>query len=133
VLKCAIIYGLRGCTKGVLRNWTKAHRKEGQDTQKMAVAGSITEGEVSFRLDHSGMVLERRAMDYQTSMDRWNAVEGMLETEGHNAPQDGGDRLSAWTAEWVFRVLLAPRRVRTSYQEEEALRNFARSQREGVR
>lgn len=72
-------------------------------------------------------------MDYQTSMDRWNAVEGMLETEGHGALQEGAERLSEWTAEWVFRVLLAPRRVRTSYHEEEAVRNFERSQREGVR
>ncbi len=72
-------------------------------------------------------------MDYQTLMDHWNAVEGMLETEGHTAAQAGGERLSAWTAEWFFRVLLAPRRVRASSQEEEALRNFDRSQREGVR
>jgi hypothetical protein len=72
-------------------------------------------------------------MDYQTSMDRWNVVEGLLETEGHCALPEGADRLSEWTAEWVLRVLLAPRRVRASYQEEEAMRHFARSQREGAR
>jgi hypothetical protein len=72
-------------------------------------------------------------MDYQTSMDRWKAAEAMLETEGHGALQEGEDRLSEWNVDWFFRVLLAPRRVRTSYQEEEALRNFERSQREGVR
>jgi len=72
-------------------------------------------------------------MDYQTSMDRWNAVEGMLETEGHNAAQEGGDRLSEWTAEWFFRVLLAPRRVRTSSQEEEALKHFEQTQLGGLR
>ena len=71
-------------------------------------------------------------MDYQTSMDSWNAVEGMLETEGHGAPQEGKERLSEWTTEWFFRVLLAPRRVRASVQEEEALRHFDQAQREGV-
>ena len=70
---------------------------------------------------------ERKSMDYQTSMDRWNAVEGLLETEGHCAFQEGAERLSEWTAEWVFRVLLAPRRIRPSYQEEEALRHFEQS------
>jgi len=72
-------------------------------------------------------------MDYQTSMDRWNVVEGLLETEGHCVLQEGEDRLSEWTAEWFFRVLVAPRRVRASSQEEEALRHFEQPQREGVR
>jgi len=72
-------------------------------------------------------------MDYQTSMDRWNVAEAMLETGGHNATQEGGDRLSEWTAEWFFRVLLAPRRVRASYQEEEALRHFEQAQLGGLR
>jgi hypothetical protein len=71
-------------------------------------------------------------MDYQTSMDRWKAAEAMLETEGHNAAQEGGDALSGWTAEWVLRVLFAPRRVRASSHEEEALRHFEQAQREGV-
>jgi hypothetical protein len=67
-------------------------------------------------------------MDYQTSMDRWKAAEAMLETEGYCAPQEGEERLSEWTAEWFFRVLVAPRRVRASYQEEEALRHFEHTQ-----
>jgi hypothetical protein len=72
-------------------------------------------------------------MDHQTSMDRWNFAEAMLETEGHNAAQEGGDRLSEWNAEWVFRVLLAPHRVRANFHEEETLRNFEQAQSGGLR
>jgi hypothetical protein len=72
-------------------------------------------------------------MDYQTSMDRWKAAEAMLETEGHCAPQEGGDGLSEWNVDWFFRVLLAPHRVRPNYQEEKALRHFEQAQLGGVR
>jgi hypothetical protein len=76
---------------------------------------------------------ERGFMDYQTSIDRWNAAEALLETEEYGVLPEGADRLSEWTAEWLFRVLLAPRRVRTSHQEEEALRHFEQTQLGGLR
>jgi hypothetical protein len=47
-------------------------------------------------------ITEGEAMDYQTSMDRWNAAEALLETEGNGALQEGTERLSEWTAEWFF-------------------------------
>jgi hypothetical protein len=49
--------------------------------------------------------------------------------EHHNATHPEAIFQDGWTEDWVFRVLLAPRRVRASRQEAQALRNFARSQR----
>jgi len=46
-----------------------------------------------------------------------------------NTDQREWDMWSGWTVEWVFQALLAPHRVRASYQEEEALRHFAQVQR----
>ena len=72
-------------------------------------------------------------MDHQTSIDRWKAAEAMLETEGDCAPQEGRERLSEWNVDWFFRVLLAPHRVRSSSQEEEALRHFEQALSGGLR
>jgi hypothetical protein len=72
-------------------------------------------------------------MERQRLMDQWEGVEDMGESAGHTATQVEGDAPSGWTAEWVLRVLFAPHRVRASYQEEEALRSFEQTQREGTR
>jgi len=72
-------------------------------------------------------------MERQRLMDQWESMGDVEEREGHTATQVAGDERSGWTAEWVLRVLFAPHRVRASYQEEEALRNFEQTQREGTR
>ena len=69
----------------------------------------------------------------QSLIDQWERMGNMGKAEGHNATQPKSDVWSGWTDEWLFRVLLAPQRVRASYQEEEALRHFEQAQREGAR
>ena len=76
-------------------------------------------------------------MTLQSLMDQWESVGGwdsiladMGQREWDNTTGDEG---SNWTEGWVFRVLLAPHRVRASYHEEEALRRFEQAQREGTR
>jgi hypothetical protein len=72
-------------------------------------------------------------MELQRLMDQWESMGDLEQTEWHTATQLGGEEKSGWTAEWVLWVLCAPHRVRASSQEEEVLRNFERSPREGVR
>jgi hypothetical protein len=72
-------------------------------------------------------------MSQQSLSDQWESLGDMGEVEWHTATQVAGDERSGWTAEWVLRVLFAPHRVRASYQEEEALRRFEQTQREGTR
>jgi hypothetical protein len=69
----------------------------------------------------------------QSLRDPWESMGDMGEVEEHTATQVAGDERSGWTVEWVLRVLFTPYRVRTSYQEEEALRRFEHAQRKGTR
>ena len=69
-------------------------------------------------------------MSQQSLSDQWASTG---EIEWHTATQPVGDGESTWTDEWVLQVLCAPHRVRASYQEEEALRSFEQTQREGTR
>jgi hypothetical protein len=72
-------------------------------------------------------------MSQQSLSDQWESMGDMGEVEWRTATQVAGDERSGWTAEWVLQVLFAPHRVRASYHEEEALRHFAQTQREGNR
>jgi hypothetical protein len=72
-------------------------------------------------------------MELQRLMDQWEGVEDMGESAGHTAAPVESDAPSGWPVEWVLQVLCAPRRVRASSQEEEALRHFEQTQREGIR
>ena len=47
--------------------------------------------------------------------------------EYHNATHPEELSADGWTEDWVFRVLLAPQRVRPSLKEAQALRNWARA------
>lgn len=72
-------------------------------------------------------------MELQSLIDQWESEVDRDAVERYNATQADGNASSGWTVEWVFQALLGPHRVRASYQEEEALRNFERAQSEGVR
>jgi hypothetical protein len=72
-------------------------------------------------------------MELQNLIDQWESTEDMNTVEQHNTAQVEEYEWSGWTVEWIFRVLLAPHRVRASYQEEEALRHLEQAQREGTR
>jgi hypothetical protein len=72
-------------------------------------------------------------MKLQSLIDQLEGAEGMRKTDQRNTAQVEEKEWSGWTIEWVFRALLAPHRVRASYQEEEALRRFEQVQREGNR
>ena len=72
-------------------------------------------------------------MERQRLMDQWESMGDVGTVEEPNTGQVEGDAPSGWTVEWVLRVLFVPHRVRASYQEEEALRHFAQTQREGNR
>jgi hypothetical protein len=72
-------------------------------------------------------------MELQRLIDQWESMGDMGTVERHDATEAGGDEGSGWTAAWVLRVLFAPHRIRASYQEEEALRSFEQTQREGTR
>ena len=47
----------------------------------------------------------------------------------HNATHEERIDPNGWVDKWVFQVLLHPRCIKTSRQEEEALRNFDRWER----
>src|SRR5262249_48245846 len=53
----------------------------------------------------------------------------VLDTDFSEPPAANPGAPSEWTEDFVLRVLCAPYRVRASWQEAQALRNFARSQR----
>jgi hypothetical protein len=72
-------------------------------------------------------------MSEQGLVDPWGNVADPYADCEHATIAVSGDEGSGWTVEWVFRVLLAPRRVRASHQEAEALQNFECTQREEVR
>jgi hypothetical protein len=56
------------------------------------------------------------------------AIDALI-IDQHNASHPEELSPDGWTDEWIFRVLLAPSRVRPRLQETEALKNWARAQR----
>lgn len=73
--------------------------------------------------------MELPGTDLQRLLDQWEGIEDRGRVEQSNTDQGEGDVPSGWTDEWVLRVLCAPHRVWANYQEEEALRSFAQTQR----
>jgi hypothetical protein len=72
-------------------------------------------------------------MELQGLIDQLEEAEGMFKADEYNTAQVKETEWSGWTVACVFQALLAPYRVRASYQEEEALRHFEQAQREGTR
>jgi hypothetical protein len=72
-------------------------------------------------------------MELQSLMEQGMDPRDVFAIEDHNTTHPEAIEWGGWTDVWVFRVLFAPHRVRASYQEEEALRSFEQTQREGTR
>jgi hypothetical protein len=67
-------------------------------------------------------------MATQTAQDL--ATLDTLIIERHNASHPEKLAPDGWTDDWIFRVLLNPRRVRPSRQEAQALANWTRAHEE---